>query len=283
MLQTLSNPTLSAPALPVPARQEELHPNVVAISGTITRAYRQDDDVVVRLKSETYGQTHHVSLLLPGGQPASGQAVSLLTGARLLARGYLRSVERVETYADLLKRIGHPKRIEDGDENIRIARTVTYVVADSLALAPEGEPDVNEVEVQGIVWKTWKLPRQSHVYARLAIYDAYAPLRPNGNGRAKREAHYASIMFPQGVTVEGIPVNMTPHKQKRCSYRVIGYLHNMDYFERLSRLLKRVKQPDRIREGDEDIKVGRTTTYVVGRQLHEYLAPIRVENGRSRR
>lgn len=272
-------------------RQEELHPNAATISGRITRVYRQDDDVVVRLCSTTGGQKHYVSLLLPNGRPMGSQPVSLIGGARLQAHGYLHSVERTETYADLLRRIGHPNRIEAGDEAIAIARTVTYIVADSLEVLAENGDDLNTVIVQGIVWRAWKLPRRSHVFARLAIYDQHAPLKPVMNGaedaagnrrwRARREAHYASVMFPEGRTVEGLAVQLAPHKERKCSYHIVGYLHNVDYFERLSRILTRARKADRVREGDEDIRVGRTTTYVVGQMVQEYLSPIRVEHGRS--
>ncbi len=272
-------------------RREELHPNAVTISGRVTRVYRQDEDVVVRMCSTTGGQKHYVSLLLPNGRPADGPLVSLIGGTRLQARGYLHSVERMETYADLLRRIGHPNRIEAGDEAIFIARTVTYIVADSVEILAEDGDDLNTVIVQGIVWRAWKLPRQQHAFARLAIYDQHAPLKPvpsgtegpssNGHKRAKREAHYASVMFPDGQTVEGLPVHLVPHKDRKCSYHIVGYLHNIDYFERLSRILTRAKKSDRVREGDGDIRVGRTTTYVIGQMVQEYLSPIRVEHGRS--
>jgi hypothetical protein len=276
----------------VSERREELHPNAVTISGRVTRAYRQDEDVVVRMCSTTGGQKHYVSLLLPKGRPIDGKVVSLIGGARLQARGYLHSVERMETYADLLRRIGHPNRIEAGDEGITLARTVTYIVADSLEILAEEGDDLNTVIVQGIVWRAWKLPRQPHAFARLAIYDEHAPLKPasggvdgpggDGRKRAKREAHYASVMFPDGQTVEGLPVHLTPHKDRKCSYHIVGYLHNIDYFERLSKILTRAKKSDRVRQGDEDIRVGRTTTYVIGQMVQEFLSPIRVEHGRSK-
>jgi hypothetical protein len=266
-------------------RSEELHPNTVMLSGRVTRVWRQDDDVVVRLASYSHGLKHHTSLLLPGGKPMNGRPISLMSGMRLMARGFLRSVERIESYADLLKRIGHPHRIEAGDETLNVARTVTYVVVDGLEPLIDGDggaDDANEVEVQGIVWKTWKLPRRDDAFARLALYDSRAPLTFDGQGGSRREANYVSIMFARGLTAEGFPVQLLPHKQARCSYRIEGYLHNTDYFERLPKILRRLKRADRVREGDEEVKVGRTTTYVMGQLLHEYRRPARVENGRSK-
>ncbi len=246
--------------------------NAVTISGTISRIYMQDaHDIVCRIRSQGATATHHISLLFIAGRPLEGSLASLAPGVRLCVQGHLVNHERVETYADVLKRAGLAARIQPGDESISIHRNATYVVVERLLDLPKGEEEVNEARLKGIIWRVWRLPRQSHVFARLAVYDAHTrvltpPLNPMPGSRTlpRREAHYASVMFPGGQTADGLHVAQA--LKPRSHLLVTGHLRNIDYSRPLAQILKDAKRPDRITEDDQNARVGTSVTYLIGEQ-----------------
>ena len=117
----------------------------------------------------------------------------------------------------------------------------------------------NSVELEGVVTKIWQ--RGEDVYARVATYDEHAEiLEPAKNGELpKRKASYSSLMILGGKTADGIPVSLSA----KDKIKVTGYIRDVSYSESLRDFLRKAKQVKRIEDGDDDVRVGRTATYVV--------------------
>ena len=81
----------------------------------------------------------------------------------------------------------------------------------------------------------------------------------NGNaGLPRRQAHYITIRLPEGRTPDGSAVKF----EVKDKVRVTGYVHDMPYRQSLHSFLTRLKQIDRIKEDDHDIRVYRLATYL---------------------
>jgi len=130
-------------------------------------------------------------------------------------------------------------------------------------MAKEEKFHVNSVDIEGLITKVWD--RGSDVFARLAVYDEQAEeLEPGkGGGLPKRQAHYVTLQFLDGKTADGIPVSLGD----KDHVRVTGYLRDAAYSEAVSTFLRKAKQFDRIRERDQEIRVGRVATYVVAKSM----------------
>jgi hypothetical protein len=100
---------------------------------------------------------------------------------------------------------------------------------------------------------------------RLAIYDEQAEdLEPGkGGGLPKRQAHYVTLQFLDGKTADGTPVSIGD----KDHVRVTGYLRDAAYSEAVSTFLRKAKQFDRIKERDDEVRVGRAATYVVAKTM----------------
>jgi hypothetical protein len=122
---------------------------------------------------------------------------------------------------------------------------------------------VNIVDVEGIVTKVWA--RGLDIYARLAIYDRESEiLEPGENGRLpRRKAHYVTVIFKEGKTDDGHEVSLATKDR----IRVGGYLRDSSYSESLETFLRKAKKFNRIEDRDDEARVGRVATYVVGRSL----------------
>ncbi len=117
----------------------------------------------------------------------------------------------------------------------------------------------NTVELEGIVTKIWQ--RGEDVFARVATYDEHAEiLEPGKNGELpKRKASYASLMILGGKTADGNPVSLNT----KDKVKVTGYIRDVSYSESLRDFLRKARLVKRIEDGDDDVRVGRTATYVI--------------------
>jgi len=121
----------------------------------------------------------------------------------------------------------------------------------------------NTVELEGIITKIWK--RGEDVFARVATYDEHAEiLEPPKNGELpKRQAHYSSLMILGGKTADGNPVSLNT----KDKVKVTGYIRDVSYSESLRDFLRKARLVKRIEDDDDDVRVGRTATYVVVESL----------------
>jgi hypothetical protein len=123
---------------------------------------------------------------------------------------------------------------------------------------------VNSVDIEGIVTKVWD--RNGDVFARLAIYDENAevlePPKKKGD-LPKRQAHYVTLQFTDGKTDDGVPVSLSAKDHIRAT----GYLRDASYSESLTTFLRKAKQFERIRDRDDERRVGRVATYIVVKTL----------------
>lgn len=79
----------------------------------------------------------------------------------------------------------------------------------------------------------------------------------------KRKASYASRMILGGKTADGNPESLNTKDQ----VKVTGYIWNVSYSESPRDFLRKAREVKRIEDGDDDVRVGRTATYVVVESL----------------
>lgn len=70
--------------------------------------------------------------MILGGKTADGIPVSLSPKDKIKVTGYIRDVSYSESLRDFLRKAKLVKRIDDGDDDVRVGRTATYVVVESL-------------------------------------------------------------------------------------------------------------------------------------------------------
>jgi len=245
-------------AIPPARRAEQFHANSAEIMGIVQRLWLEGDTVLCRLQPD--GQTNLITLNFP--QAATALNLSLAPGLRLHARGYLRDFEVRETLAEVLGR-EWPALIQPGDEAISARHTVINLIVESVEAVPAVAIAVNTATIGGVVARVWRLPRQADLFASLAVYDAHTDIvQPNGD-RPKRQAHYTRIVFPNGVTADGLDVCLV----EKQTVLVTGPLRGDTYSERLAEFLKRAKRSDRLDEALERRRLGRSILRVVGERL----------------
>ena len=71
------------------------------------------------------------------------------------------------------------------------------------------------------------------------------------------------MTFKEGKTADGLEVSLATKDR----IRVGGYLRDSSYSESLETFLRKAKKFDRIEDRDDEARVGRVATYVVGRSL----------------
>jgi hypothetical protein len=248
---------------PVTQPAEHLHSNAVRISGTITKIWLQDQNILCKLKSITGDKPNYLTLFFPDGKPAAGQPISLAPNLRLLVTGFLRNMDYKESYAQVLQREGWPKLIEPGDEAIVVKQSTTQLVVETCEAAPVD--DLNEASLSGIVAKVWRRPHLADVYASLAVYDAHTTITDESarRGLPRRIAHYVRLAFPGGVTTDGLKVNLEPRRLVIVS----GSIINADYSEPLAKFLQQANRSDRLTEQVTNRRIGRSMTRVIGSRL----------------
>jgi hypothetical protein len=127
--------------------KEKFHVNSVEIEGIVTRVWERKGDVFARLavydeRAEILEparcgglpkrQAHYATLQLVNGKTADGIAVSLGDRDHVRVSGFLRDAAYSESLRAFLRKAQKPGRILDGDDDVRVGRVATYVVARSL-------------------------------------------------------------------------------------------------------------------------------------------------------
>jgi len=79
----------------------------------------------------------------------------------------------------------------------------------------------------------------------------------------KRKASYASRMILGGKTADGNPVSLNT----KDKVKVTGYIRDLSYSESLRDFLHKARLVKCIEYGDDDVRVGRTATYMVVESL----------------
>lgn len=129
------------------AAREKFHVNTVEVEGIVTRVWDRKSDVFARLavydeRAEILEpakdgrlprrQAHYVTLQFEGGKTADGAPVSLADRDRVRVSGYLRDSAYSESLREFLRKARKVDRIADGDDDVRVGRVATYVVAGTL-------------------------------------------------------------------------------------------------------------------------------------------------------
>jgi len=129
------------------AAKEKFHVNQVDVEGIVTKVWDRDRDVFARLavydeqaevleqangKQLPRRQAHYVTLQFLGGKTGDGTPVSLSEKDHVRVSGYLRDAAYSESLREFLRKARLIKRIEDGDDDVRVGRVATYVVAKTL-------------------------------------------------------------------------------------------------------------------------------------------------------
>lgn len=70
--------------------------------------------------------------MILGGKTDDGVPVSLSAKDKIRITGYIREVSRSESLRDFLRKAKQIEPIEAGDDHIRVGRTATYGVVESL-------------------------------------------------------------------------------------------------------------------------------------------------------
>ena len=188
---------------------------------------------------------HSIALRLPHGRPLDGGALSLSPRQRVRVTGYLR--DRVE-YFSLQKIWANLKlldRAQPGDGARTLKTNGTHVIVESLTPLPDPLAaetcDENALVLSGIAQRVWTAARSNtrseadapDVCVRLATYDRHAEIIPPdqiGSRRRDplgqlptRQAHYTTLRFPGGRTLNGETVNLSPN----TVLRITAYLRSI--------------------------------------------------------
>jgi len=140
--------TTASTAAPQAARNEKFHVNRVDVEGIVTRVYDRRGDVLARLAmydrfSEVLQpaedgrlpkrKAHYVTVRFPGGKTADGRAVSLSAKDHVRVSGFLRDDSYSESLRQFLLKAKLVERIDhETDDEVRVGRVATYVIAETL-------------------------------------------------------------------------------------------------------------------------------------------------------
>lgn len=126
---------------------------------------------------------------------------------------------------------------------------------------------INQVHLEGVIARLWTY--NDDVFGRLAIYDRHTqelPATPEQKvpsqilARGRRKAHFVTFRLVGGRTEDGMT---TVSLQKGEKVKLTGYLEDHSYSEPLSKIWERLKKPERLQPGDEEIYVGRNSVEVI--------------------
>ena len=130
------------------AINEKFHVNTVDVEGIVTKVWDRSGDVFARLaiydeQAEVLEppkkkgdlprrQAHYVTLQFTNGKTEDGAAVSLSAKDHVRVTGYLRDASYSESLSTFLRKAKQFDRIQDRDDDRRVGRVATYVVAKTL-------------------------------------------------------------------------------------------------------------------------------------------------------
>lgn len=288
---------LQRPIDPTVTRLETFHANTITLTGTL-QAVRQSldptdparpPDIVLRLAVydrfaplERRGATpwrpaHTITLRLPRGLPLDGRALSLSPRQRVRATGYLRDHRDSLSLQTIWSALNLPDRAQPGDAARLLSTIGTQVVVESLTslpdpLAPDAY-DENALVLDGLAQRVWSPAHSTaarpDLGVRLATYDRYAEELPPAKAKTRRrdpygqlptrQAHYTTLRFPGGRTLAGETLSLSPN----AVLRVTAHLRSAPYRQSLHDALTRLRQIERLRDGDESRYVQRFAQVIV--------------------
>jgi hypothetical protein len=206
---------------------EQFDLNRARLAGTIIRLWGRNGDVFGRLRVSTRGElpeaddahSCYVNIRVPNGT-LNGSPVTLQQGDVARVAGYAAHTSYEETLRKFLSVAGESRFLDlhippddlDAWRSIQFKRSNAIVNAQSIELIPTTKKKakneaINSIDLEGIVARTWEYRRDDSIerFARLAIYDQFAPIaegRNGRNGRPFRQPHYVNVLLPSnGRTV----------------------------------------------------------------------------------
>ncbi len=231
--------------------------------------------------SATKRPAHTITLRLPHGRLLDGSALSLSPRQRVRVTGYLRdhlehlSLQRIWAYLKLLE------RAQLGDDTRLLKTSVTHVIVESLTPLPDplaaDAYDENLLNLSGLAQRIW-VPAGARsrsdrgapdVCVRFATYDRHAEIIPPDQVGTRRrdplgqlptrQAHYTTLRFPNGRTLNGERIALSPN----AVLRVTGYVRSIPYRQSLHEILTRLQQIDRLQDDDAQRTLPRLTPHLV--------------------
>lgn len=201
---------------------EQFDLNHARLAGTIIRLWGRNGDVFGRLRVSTRGElpeaddahSCYVNIRVPNGT-LNGSPVTLQQGDIARVEGYVAHTSYEETLRKFLSVAGESKFLDlhvppddlDAWRSIQFKRSNAIINAQGIELAAanakkkKDNNPINSIDLEGIVARTWEYRRDDSIdrFARLAIYDQFAPIadgRNGKNGRPFRQPHYVNVLLP---------------------------------------------------------------------------------------
>ena len=224
------NPEPTDTAIHLKRRGEQFDMNSVQLAGVIQKLWPRNGDVFARLRISTRGQlvedddaqAVYANVRFSQGL-VDNQPVTLQPGDVIRVTGYLTHTEYYESIHRFLELAKARTFLQDvPPEDLSAWRAISFrrrniMVNVRNLFEPAGNGELNQVILEGIVYMRWEY--STDAFARLAIYDRYAPI-PNGQegkrGRPVRRPHYINIRFAEGK-VAGRPVSLAPKMRLRVT------------------------------------------------------------------